>query len=196
MIMGRNRDTRRDQAGVGPDPAESRRRLISMDDLDGYAVADGEPDVRGWDVATVGGRELGAVEDLLVDPERGEVVMLEVALRGDDVHAEVPVRHVQLDRKRKMVIVDSGDLESGSRYDIRARDRMDAAERERVRETYRDTGREVRYSPEDERRDDRTGDRHDREAAGRTPDDGAEETVIERRPVIEEVVVRRRTIEE
>lgn len=191
--MARKRDTRRDQAGIGPDPAESRRRLISMEDLDGFTIADGEPDVRGWDVSTLGGRELGTVEDLLVDPDRSEVVVLEVALRGDDVHAEVPVRAVQLDRKRKVVLVDSGDIEGGSRHGVRARDRMDDDERERMRDTYRDSRRELRYRDRDDR-DDHPADRD--AAAGRTPDEGTEETVVERRPVIEEVVVRRRSVDE
>lgn len=188
--MARKRETRRDQAGIGPDPAESRRRLISIDDLDGYTIAEGEPDVRGWDVSTLGGRELGAVEDLLVDPERNEVVVLEVALRGDDVHAEVPLRSVQLDRKRKVVLVDSGDIDDSSRHGTRARDRLDRDEREQMRDTYRGSGREVRYGRRDDPREDRD------EQVHRTPDEGVDETVVERRPVIEEVVVRRRSVEE
>lgn len=186
--MAKDRDIRRDQAGVGPDPSVNRRRLISMDDLDGYSIADGEPDIRGWDVATLGGRELGSVEDLLVDPERGEVVILEVGLRGDEVHAEVPVRAVQLDRKRKVVLVDSSDIEGGSRRGVRARDLIDQDERERMREGYRGSRRELRYD-----RDDRLG---DIDEGARTPDEGADETVVERRPIIEEVVIRRRTVDE
>jgi sporulation protein YlmC with PRC-barrel domain len=150
MTMAKDRDSRRDLAGVGPDPSESRRRLISIDDLDGYKVASGEPDIRGWDVATLNGRELGSVEDLLVDPDRGEVVMVEVALRGDKLHAEVPLRSVQLDRKRKVVIVDSGDIESGTHHDVRARDRLDRDERDRMRSTYTDP-RDVRYDSGDDR---------------------------------------------
>lgn len=186
--MAKSRDVRRDHAGVGPDPSESRRRLVSIDDLSGYTVAKGEPDVRGWEVCTLGGRELGEVEDLLIDPDRGEVVMLEVELRGEGgVHAEVPLRSVQIDRKRKVVLVDSGDIDEGTRYDSRARDRMDAEERENIRGTYRDTTRDVRY-----------GDRldHDHEEARADHGNGMEEQVIERRPMVEEVVVRRRPVDE
>jgi sporulation protein YlmC with PRC-barrel domain len=179
--MAKKRDLRRDRAGVGPDPAESRRRLVSIDDLDGYSVADGEPDVRGWDVCTLGGRELGEVEDLLIDPERGEVVMLEIELRGDGLHAEVPLRSVQIDRKREIVVVDSGDITDGVRNDVRARDRLDPTEREAIRGSYRNTSRDVRY---DERGED--------EGLA----EGTEETVVERRPMVEEVVVRRRPVDE
>jgi sporulation protein YlmC with PRC-barrel domain len=209
--MGRKRETRRDQAGVGPDPSESRRRLASIDDLEGYKVADGEPDVRGWAVATLNGRELGAVEDLLIDPDRGEVVMLEIALRDEGVHAELPLRHVQLDHKRKVVVVDSGDLDRGTRSDVRARDRMGDEDRERVRTTYGGSARDVRYGesrdvrPDDDDRvvvhrgtDGDDTDRERRAGASNVPvdDDVVDETVVERRPMIEEVVVRRRAVEE
>jgi sporulation protein YlmC with PRC-barrel domain len=242
MTMAKNRDARRDLAGVGPDPSESRRRLISIDDLNGYKVASGEPDIRGWDVATLNGRELGSVEDLLVDPDRGEVVMVEVALRGDELHAEVPLRSVQLDRKRHVVVVDSGEIEGGTHYEVRARDRLDRDERDRMRTTYadprdvrydsgddrsardaardaardterdaeRDAGRdadhdesvrlrqaeEQRIREEDERRLRAEEEQRMREAEAQRRDDDVEETVVERRPVIEEVVVRRRVIDE
>jgi sporulation protein YlmC with PRC-barrel domain len=211
MSMGRKRETRRDQAGVGPDPSESRRRLASIDDLDGYKVADGEPDIRGWEVTTLNGRELGAVEDLLIDPDRGEVVMLEIALRDEGVHAELPLRHVQLDHKRKVVVVDSGDLDRGTRSDVRARDRMGDEDRERVRTTYGGGARDVRYGesrdvrPADDDRvivhrgtDSDDVDHERRAGASNVPvdDDVVDETVVERRPMIEEVVVRRRTVEE
>jgi sporulation protein YlmC with PRC-barrel domain len=182
--MAKDKDRiRRDQAGIGPNPDESRRNLISIDDLDGYTIADGEPDIRGWDVRTLNGREIGEIEDLLVDPDRGEVVMLEVELRDGGVHAEVPIRSVQLDRSNKSVIVDSGDVDS--RYDVRARDRMDETHRDDIRGRHSEPGRSVSYGALDRGVD-----------ANRTVRDGIEETVIERRPVIEEVVVRRRVAEE
>jgi sporulation protein YlmC with PRC-barrel domain len=191
--MAKNRDIRRDKAGVGPDPARSRRRLVSIDDLDGYHVAPGEPDIRGWNVCTVNGRELGSVEDLLVDPEQGEVVMLEMTMEGDGVHAEVPMRSVQLDRKRNVVIVDSGDVESHDRHETRARDRMSREERDEVRGTYGGKSRDLRY-----------GERSDPEVRAEQSDpeermhltEDTEERVVQRRPVIEEVVVRRRVAEE
>lgn len=205
--MAKDKRLRRDLAGVGPDPDDARRRLISLDDLEGYTMAAGEPDVRGWEVRTLSGRDLGEVEDLLVDPDRGEIVMLEVDMRGEGVHAEVPLRSVQLDRDRKVVLVDSGELDT--RNDMRARDRVDAVERDRIRDDYRDTSRDVRYGSREEHPDTRNQDERDelarnqiaRERAERDQsarpvgDDGVEETVVERRPVIEEVVVRRRVVD-
>jgi hypothetical protein len=184
MAKDRGRE-RRDSAGVGPDPADARRRLVPIEDLKGYTLAAGEPDIRGWDVRTIGGRDLGEVENLLVDPDRGEVVMLEVDVRGaaGNRHAEVPIRNVQLDRDRRCVLVDSGDLVSTSGE--RARARESAAQGERVVDeplAVRGDARPVGYE------DARSGSivRHD---------DGTEEVVVERRPLVEEVVVRRRQVD-
>src|SRR5688500_15817177 len=194
--MAKNKDrSERDQAGVGPEPHTSRQ-LVPLDDLDGYDFADGEPDIRGWDVVTLNGRELGEVEDVLVDPDRREVVMLEVELRDGGVHAEVPIRAVQLDRNRKVVLLDSGDLDRAvqdqnvTRTD---RDRTDVDSdndrNESERAARADVARNRRSVYADRpplKRD------HDQPSAR----DDADEQIIERRPVIEEVVVRRRTVDE
>ena len=184
--MARNKDrSRRDQAGVGPDPEAARRHnLVPMHELDGYTFADGEPDIRGWDVRTLNGREIGEIEDLIVDTERGEVVLIEVEMRDGGVHAEVPIRSVQLDRDNKAVIIDSGDIDA--RHDQRPRDRLSAVDRsEDVRDARDDTSRRVSYGARDLHTP----------LDQRTPE-GDEEVVIERRPVIEEVVVRRRVVDE
>jgi sporulation protein YlmC with PRC-barrel domain len=135
--MAKHKDrSERDRAGVGPEPHASRK-LVPLNDLDGYYFAKGEPDIRGWDVLTVNGRELGEVEDVLVDPDRREVVMLEVELRDDGVRAEVPIRAVQLDRERKVVLLDSGDLDRAVRPDERSAERLGGNERNQVRRDYR-----------------------------------------------------------
>jgi hypothetical protein len=206
--MARNKDrARRDMAGVGPEPG--RRGLVPLHHLKDFNIADGEPDIRGWDVRTLSGREIGSVEELLVDPDRGEVVMLDVDLRGEGGHAEVPIRAVQLDRDRKVVIVDSGDIQGDAVREVRSRepiDRGEAVDRDRYDERDRhdadpdrvhDHADHVSSQPAERRTV-----RYNDAGTGRTTDgttrvgDGVEEEVIERRPVIEEVVVRRRTVEE
>lgn len=42
-------------------------RLAHLGELDDCEIADGEPDIRGWDVKGADGRMLGEVADLLVD---------------------------------------------------------------------------------------------------------------------------------
>jgi PRC-barrel domain protein len=99
----------RDAAGVGP-YAKERERLVSLSSLGSWRVAEGDPDIRGWEVRTVSGRQLGVVSDLLIDSDAGEVVMLDVDLPGTDRHTFVPIRVVQIDRVRRLALMDSADF--------------------------------------------------------------------------------------
>ncbi|HEY0303669.1 MAG TPA: PRC-barrel domain-containing protein [Longimicrobiales bacterium] len=167
-----------DNAGVGPEPGIPSR-LHRLSESHHYRIASGEPDIRGWEVRTLSGNHLGEVEDLLIDPHRGEVVMIDVDLDNSSERINVPIKGVQLDRNSKSVIVDSGDI----------RDAQDAVMHDRVHEDVR--GRDVRDESSDAR-DVRYG-------AMRTSgvDEGTvEETVVERRPIVEEVVVRRRVVDD
>ena len=96
----------RDEAGVGPNPRDARR-LVPMRDLRNYKVVDGEPDIRGWSVYTATGRELGDVEDLLVDTDLGEVVMVDVDLKRDDRHTLAPIKAAWIDREHRRVVLNT-----------------------------------------------------------------------------------------
>lgn len=145
----------KDAAGVGP-YARERERLAPMSSLRGWNVQKGEADIRSWEVKTISGRVLGTVQDLLVDTAAGEVVMIDVDLAGTGRHAFVPLRVVEIDRARRVVRADSGDLEEGDLIE-------------------RDPSRDASLSARDVRYADATGER-----------------VVERRPIVEETVVRRR----
>jgi len=108
---------RRDAAGVGP-YARDTERLVRLTDMDGWNVAEGEPDIRSWEVRTVGGRELGRIKDLLIDPDAGEVVMADVAITGTAQHALVPLRAIEIDRRARVVRMDSSDLTAGEQATI------------------------------------------------------------------------------
>ena len=99
----------RDAAGIGP-YARERESLVALSTLGSWKVSEGEPDIRGWDVRTVSGRQLGSVHDLLIDPNAGEVVLVDVDLPGVDRHTFVPIRVVQIDRVRRLVLMDSADV--------------------------------------------------------------------------------------
>ena len=110
--MARDDDRLRgDVAGVGPDPSMANR-LHRLSESHHFRVASGEPDIRGWEVRTLTGTHLGQVEDLLIDPHRGEVVMLDVDVNNSPDRVNLPIRNVQLDRDRRCVIVDSGDMQA------------------------------------------------------------------------------------
>ena len=167
-----HRDRQRDAAGIGP-YAQDAERLVRLSDLGKWDVAEGEPDIRGWEVRTIGGRELGKVSELLIDPDAGEVVMIDVDLTPSHQHALVPLRIIEIDRGRRVVRMDSADLTPAEQRPSRTRARRTGTRAATARDrNWADTGR-VHYP-------------------GRADD----EVVVERRPIVEEVVVRRRLANE
>ncbi|HEY0971489.1 MAG TPA: PRC-barrel domain-containing protein [Gemmatimonadales bacterium] len=96
-------------AGVGPHHRPDVR-LTPFSKLN-WKISDGDPDIRGWEVRTVGGRVIGKVNDLLVDEAAREVVMLEVDLDGTDRHALAPIRAADIDRDLRVVRIDSSDVD-------------------------------------------------------------------------------------
>jgi len=121
----------RDEAGVGPNPRDARR-LIPMKDLHNYKVVDGEPDIRGWNVFTATGRELGDIEDLLVDTDIGEVVMVDIDLKRDDRRTLAPIKAAWIDRENRRVVLNTSMFDVDD--EIPALDRRrDVAEADSVR---------------------------------------------------------------
>jgi hypothetical protein len=100
---------RSDAAGVGP-YVRKGVRLVRLSELGSYKVAEGEPDIRGWEVRTISGRLLGEVVELLVDTEAGEVVMLDIDVRNSGRHSFAPLRAAMIDRTARVVRLDTGDL--------------------------------------------------------------------------------------
>jgi sporulation protein YlmC with PRC-barrel domain len=109
--MAKKTETRgvRDEMNVGPDPGKTRH-LVPLKQLKKFEMADGDPDVRGWNVFTSTGRDIGEVEDLLVDVDTGNVVMIDVDLRGQNRHTLAPIRATWIDRATKRVVVDAGEV--------------------------------------------------------------------------------------
>ena len=207
--MGRKERLKRDMAGIGPAPR--REGLQPLRTLSDFRIAKGEPDIRGWSVRTLNGSEVGKVDDLLVDADAGEVVMMDVEMRASERHLQLPLRTAQLDHDARRVIVDSGDVQQyGTLDDLPTdRDRQRELDQyfgdERDREhAVTDRDRDADGIPDDREEDvvrNVRGSTRDAAAIERdqlAPDmrGDAEEVVVERRPVIEEVVVRRRVIED
>jgi sporulation protein YlmC with PRC-barrel domain len=191
MARDHDRLTRNDAAGVGPEPGRVER-LHRLSESHHYRIAGGEPDIRGWEVRTLSGSHLGEVEDLLIDPHRGEVVMLDVDLNDSPDRINLPIRGVQLDRSRRCVIVDSGDIRE-AQTQVGHNHMHDDHPRHDTDDRLRDSRQRGELLDNSEReRDVRYGTTRDQAV-----DEGVvEETVIERRPVIEEVVVRRRVVDD
>jgi hypothetical protein len=112
-------DPQHDAAGIGP-YARERETLVPLSEMHGWNITNNGVDIRSWEVKTLSGRTLGTVRELLIDPKAGEVVMMDVDLAGTDRHAYVPLRVVEVDRTRRVVRADSGDLEEHLAADVEA----------------------------------------------------------------------------
>jgi uncharacterized protein (TIGR02271 family) len=90
-------------------------RVVPLDQLDDYKVAEGDPDVRGWEVVASDGRKIGEVDQLLVDTAAMKVRYLDVDVDNDlvagatdasDRHVLIPIGYARLDEASDRVIVD------------------------------------------------------------------------------------------
>ncbi|HEX6069110.1 MAG TPA: PRC-barrel domain-containing protein [Longimicrobiaceae bacterium] len=93
--------------------AEINERILPLDELDGFQVAEGDPDVRGWQVCDAGGERIGEVDELLVDTEALKVRYLDVELDdssvADDRHILIPVGYARLHERDDRILVDTLD---------------------------------------------------------------------------------------
>ncbi|HEX6371703.1 MAG TPA: PRC-barrel domain-containing protein [Longimicrobium sp.] len=101
-------------------------RVVPLGQLDDFRVAEGEPDVRGWEVLASDGRKIGEVDELLVDTSAMKVRYLDVDVDGGmvaggtDRHVLIPIGYARLDEGRDRVLVDalaSADLGGVPSYD-------------------------------------------------------------------------------
>lgn len=109
---------RNDQDQLDRDDASRRTddeapRIAPLSDLDDFQVADGSPDVRGWDVVGADGRKVGTVNDLIADTGAMRVRYLDVKLDRSASGADgdrdvlVPIGTARLDDDRDCVMLDS-----------------------------------------------------------------------------------------
>lgn len=97
--------------------AEINDRIVPLDELDDFEVAEGDPDVRGWEVLGADGRKIGAVEELLVDTAAMKVRYLEVDLddgvndagANEERHILIPIGYARLDEADDRIYVDELD---------------------------------------------------------------------------------------
>lgn len=101
-------------------------RVVPLGQLDDFKVAEGDPDVRGWEVLASDGRKIGEVDELLVDTNAMKVRYLDVDVEdgvigdGMDRHVLIPIGYARLERERDCVMVDglaSADLGALPAYD-------------------------------------------------------------------------------
>jgi PRC-barrel domain protein len=106
----RNDDLRaRDAGDVTP-------RTAPLGDLDDFKVAEGYPDVRGWDVVGADGVKLGKVHELIVDTSAMRTRYLDVSLErkaigiDEDRDVLVPIGTARIDDDNDHIILDSATV--------------------------------------------------------------------------------------
>lgn len=78
-------------------------RLVHLDDMSDLKVADGDPDIRGWDVRTADGEKIGKVKDLVLDTGLMKVRYIEAQIdkeainASDDRRVLIPIGSARLD---------------------------------------------------------------------------------------------------
>ncbi|HVR44794.1 MAG TPA: PRC-barrel domain-containing protein [Thermoanaerobaculia bacterium] len=108
---------------------ENHERLMLLDNLKGYRVSKGEPDIRGWDVVASDKRKIGEVHELVIDTIDLKVRYLDVEVdekildaKGSS-HVLVPVAGAKLDDDDNRVYLDrvsSEELKALPAYDHRS----------------------------------------------------------------------------
>ena len=92
--------------------SQSDARLVRLEELKHFKVADGDQDIRGWEVKTADGKKIGKVEELIVDPAERRVRYIEVKADrkalgiDDDRHLLVPIGTARLEEKGNNVLIE------------------------------------------------------------------------------------------
>jgi photosynthetic reaction center H subunit len=99
--------------GHRSDDEEYTPRVAALSKIDGFDVADGTPDPRGWTVRDASGTDIGKVHDLIVDTVAMRTRYLDVELDKKALHLDkdrdvlIPVGQARLDDDDDRVILGS-----------------------------------------------------------------------------------------
>ncbi|HEX9938261.1 MAG TPA: PRC and DUF2382 domain-containing protein [Longimicrobium sp.] len=82
-------------------------RLVPLESLPDFHVADGYTDIRGFDAFTADGRQVGRVDHLLVDPDAQRVaaITLEGGMSASGRDMQVPIEDVEIDTPTRRVLI-------------------------------------------------------------------------------------------
>jgi photosynthetic reaction center H subunit len=110
------KEERREEEGLertaGAAPAGRGGSIARLSELDNYEVADGQADIRGWEVRMQDGRKVGRVDELIVDTVALRARYIEVKVdkaftgKDDDRWALIPIGTAQLHEEKDEVIID------------------------------------------------------------------------------------------
>ena len=87
-------------------------RLVRLDEAKNFDIAEGSRDIRGWHVKTPDGRDIGKVDELIVDPAAKRVRYMDVKIDrkalgiDDDRHILIPIGAAQLQDDGNTVMIE------------------------------------------------------------------------------------------
>jgi len=87
-------------------------RLVRLEEIKDFDIAKGSRDIRGWNVKTPDGRNIGKVDELIVDADAKRVRYMDVKIDrkalgvADDRHILVPIGAAQLSETGDDVLLD------------------------------------------------------------------------------------------
>lgn len=96
--------------------------IVPLSQAEGFHVADGNVDVRHWDVRSTDGSKIGEVKDLLIDPNAGKVRYLDIRVDGGffgtsrDVLIPIGMAHLADDEDVVLVDADKDTLRDYPEY--------------------------------------------------------------------------------
>lgn len=84
-------------------------KLEELSDSD-FEIADGQPDIQGWDVRDSDGNKIGEVDELLFNPQSRKVRYVILHMENNDLDLEdgrvlIPIGVAELDERRDIVII-------------------------------------------------------------------------------------------
>ncbi len=88
-------------------------RLVPLDSLPDFHVADGYTDIRGFEAFTTDGRAVGRVDHLLVDPDAQRVaaITLEGGMSAAARDVQVAIEDVEIDTPTRRVLIQGAGAE-------------------------------------------------------------------------------------
>ncbi len=82
--------------------------MAPLRELRDWQVAEGDPDIRGWEVVDTEEHKVGQIEDLIIDRRTGEASFAQIGYGGNlgigEKHTLIPIDELRLDPGAKRVI--------------------------------------------------------------------------------------------
>ena len=93
---------------LSPAAPSGLRRLTRLPQ---YRIAEGEPNITGWDVVGEHGSRIGVVSDVIIDPDAEQVRYVVLKRETDDVEVAVPVGYAEVLDQRLRLPFTADDLD-------------------------------------------------------------------------------------